>query len=84
MPTFSSFDDENKQNTGAQVVDFTDKQAKGTFLTKVFGMMFLCLLITTAVAAGLGYGFMYLLVKTATDGVYNLSYQLCLQEANAI
>ena len=71
MPTFSSFDDENKQNTGAQVVDFTDKQAKGTFLTKVFGMMFLCLLITTAVAAGLGYGFMYLLVKTATDGVYN-------------
>ena len=46
--------------------DFVDKQAKGAFLTKVFGMMFLCLAITTVVAAGLGYGLMYLLVNSAT------------------
>ena len=46
--------------------DFVDKQSRGLFLTKVFGMMFLCLLITTVVAAGLGYGLMYLLTKTAT------------------
>ena len=73
MPTFSSFDEKNKVVT--EEYDFSDKQSKGTFLTKVFGMMFLCLLITTVVAAGFGYGFQYLLVKTATnDGgavVYN-------------
>lgn len=46
--------------------DFVDKQARGVFLAKVFGVMFICLLITTVVAAGLGYGFMYFLVKTAT------------------
>ena len=69
MPTFSSFDKENK--TVTQEYDLTDKQSKGAFLTKVFGMMFLCLAITTVVAAGLGYGFLYLLKSTATDGVYN-------------
>lgn len=54
-------------NSSNQVVyDFTNKQSKGAFLTKVFGMMFLCLLITTVVAAGFGYGFQYLLFKTAT------------------
>ena len=62
MPTFSSFDNENKQTT--QTYDLTDKQSKGVFLTKVFGWMFICLLITTVVAAGLGYGFMYLLEST--------------------
>ena len=65
MPTFSSFDEENKKVT--QEYDLTDKQSKGAFLTKVFGMMFICLLITTAVAAGLGYGFQYLLMSTATN-----------------
>ena len=45
-----------KQSDTQVVYDFSDKQSKGAFLTKVFGMMFLCLLITTAVAAGLGYG----------------------------
>ncbi len=69
MPTFSSFDKENK--TVTQEYDFTDKQSKGLFLTKVFGMMFLCLAITTVVAAGLGYGFLYLLDSTAVDGIYN-------------
>ena len=57
-------------NNNDQVVyDFTNKQTKGAFLSKVFGMMFICLLITTVVAAGFGYGFQMLLVKTATvDG----------------
>ena len=69
MPTFSSFEEENKKTTVEY--DLTDKQSKGAFLTKVFGMMFLCLLITTVVAAGLGYGFLFLLNATAKDGVYN-------------
>lgn len=76
MPTFSSFDNENKQTNTTQTYqdyDLTDKQSKGVFLSKVFGMMFLCLLITTVVAAGLGYGSMYLLMSTAVDGVYNES-----------
>ena len=80
MPTFSSFDNENKQTSQStsqsqtyQSYDLTDKQSKGAFLSKVFGMMFLCLLITTVVAAGLGYGSMYLLMSTAVDGVYNES-----------
>ena len=66
MPTFSSFDNENKQTT--QTYDLTDKQTKGAFLTKVYGWMFICLLITTVVAAGLGYGSMFLLAN-ATDEV---------------
>lgn len=69
MPTFSSFEEENKKTTVEY--DLTDKQSKGAFLSKVFGMMFLCLLITTVVAAGLGYGFLFLLNATAQDGVYN-------------
>lgn len=68
MPTFSSFDNENKEQTVTQTVDLTNKQAKGAFLTRVFGMMFICLLITTVVAAGLGYGSMFLLAN-ATDEV---------------
>ena len=52
--------------SSSQVVyDFTNKESKGAFLTKVFGMMFLCLLITTVIAAGFGYGFQYLLKATA-------------------
>ena len=68
MPTFSSFDNENKQ-TVTQTVDLTDKQSKGAFLTKVYGWMFICLLITTLVAAGLGYGSMLLLESVANDEV---------------
>ena len=75
MPTFNSFDNQNNNNSSQMTYDFTDKQSKGTFLSKVFGMMFICLLITTVVAAGFGYGFQALLNKTATDNggtiVYN-------------
>lgn len=64
-------------NSSNQVVyDFTDKQSKGAFLTKVFGMMFLCLLITTVVAAGLGYGFQYLLDYASKNGDLVLSQNL--------
>ena len=59
------------QNDSQVVYDFSNKQTKGAFLTKVFGMMFICLLITTVVAAGFGYGFQHLLNATAIDGVYN-------------
>ena len=52
--------------------DFVDKQSRGLFLSKVFGMMFLCLAITTVVAAGLGYGLMYLLMN-APDEVTQLN-----------
>lgn len=66
MPTFNSFDNENKERTAqAQVYDLSDKQSKGAFLTRVFGMMFLCLLITTVVAAGVGYGFQALILNSA-------------------
>ena len=54
-------------NGNSQVIyDFSDKQTKGAFLTKVFGMMFLLLLITTVVAAGLGYGSQYFLEQAIT------------------
>ena len=68
-------------NDNSQVVyEFSDKQSKGAFLTKVFGMMFICLLITTVVAAGLGYGAQYFLeqainadnVELTTNIVYGL------------
>ena len=59
------------QNDSQVIYDFSNKQTKGAFLTKVFGMMFICLLITTVVAAGFGYGFQHLLNTTAVDGVYN-------------
>ena len=66
MPTFNSFDNQNK-NQSQVVYDFTDKQTKGAFLTKVFGMMFVCLLITTVIAAGFGYGFQALLYHTRVE-----------------
>ena len=67
MPTFSSFDNQKKEQTVTQTVDLIDKQSKGLFLTKVYGWMFICLLITTAVDAGLGYGSMFLLNSVAND-----------------
>ena len=66
MPTFNSFDSQNKNSSSQVVYDFTNQQTKGAFLSKVFGMMALCLLITTVVAAGFGYGFQALLNHTAT------------------
>ena len=68
MPTFNSFDSEKKEQTVTySSVDLTDKQAKGAFLSKVYGWMFICLLITTAVAAGLGYGSMFLLANVTDE-----------------
>lgn len=67
MPTFNSFNEENKVAT-QNTYDLTDKQSKATFLTKVFGMMFLCLLITTVVAAGLGYGIQAVLYNMTANG----------------
>ena len=64
MPTFDSFNNQNNESQTQVVYDFSDKQSKGAFLTKVFGMMALCLLITTAVAAGLGYGIQALITHT--------------------
>ena len=75
MSTFNSYD-----NNAQVVYDFSNKQTKGAFLTKVFGTMFICLLITTVVAAGLGYGAQFFLnqaitadnVELATNIVYGL------------
>ena len=58
----------NKQSDTQVVYDFSDKQSKGAFLTKVFGMMFLCLLITTVVAAGLGFGSQFFLDQAIKAG----------------
>lgn len=74
MPTFDSFDKQNKTTTVEY--DFTDKQSKGLFLSKVFGMMFICLLITTVVAAGLGYGFQALLLNAYNSGNTQLTNDL--------
>ena len=71
MPTFNSFDNENKQ-TYTQSVDLTDKQAKGTFLTRVYGWMFICLLITTVVAAGLGYGLMFAMANASEEAAADI------------
>lgn len=68
MPTFNSFNNQNNNSSSQVVYDFSNKQTKGAFLSKVFGMMFICLLITTAVAAGFGYGFQYFLDQGATVG----------------
>ena len=57
-----------KQSDTQAVYDFSDKQSKGAFLTKVFGMMFLCLLITTVVAAGLGFGSQFFLDQAIKAG----------------
>ena len=64
MPTFDSFNSQNNEKQTQVVYDFSDKQSKGAFLTKVFGMMAVLLLITTAVAAGLGYGIQALITHT--------------------
>ncbi len=67
MSNYNSYSDNNQV-----VYDFSNKQSKGLFLSKVFGMMFVCLLITTVVAAGFGYGFQQLLLNTMSDeGVFN-------------
>ena len=62
MPTFNSFNNQNNDSSTQVVYDFSDKQSKGAFLSRVFGLMFICLLITTAVAAGLGYGIQALIL----------------------
>lgn len=72
MPTFNSFDKQNKEQPVVQSVDLTDKQTKGVFLTKVYGWMFICLLITTVVAAGLGYGLMYFFVNATEEAAVNI------------
>ena len=64
MPTFDSFNNQNNETQTQVVYDFSDKQSKGAFLTRVFGIMALCLLITTVVAAGLGYGVQALILNT--------------------
>ena len=64
MPTFDSFNNQNNETQTQVVYDFSDKQSKGVFLTRVFGIMALCLLITTVVAAGLGYGVQALILNT--------------------
>ena len=65
MPTFNQFKNDNGEVSAQQVTyDFSDKQSKGTFLTRVFGIMFLCLFITTVVAAGLGYGIQAIIKAT--------------------
>ena len=60
----STYSNDNTQD----VYDFSDKHTKGAFLTKVFGMMFLLLLITTVIAAGLGYGSQYFLLQAVEAG----------------
>lgn len=74
MYQHTTYDD--KYNNEHQY-DFVDKKSRGIFLTKVFGMMFLCLLITTVVAAGLGYGSMYLLMNAADEATkLNITYTM--------
>ena len=72
MQQHTVYDDKYNQE---HQYDFVDKQSRGLFLAKVFGMMFLCLAITTVVAAGLGYGLMYLLMNAADEtAALNITY----------
>ena len=74
MPTFDSFNNQNQEAKQQVVYDFSDKQSKGLFLSKVFGMMFICLFITTAIAAGLGFAFQHFFVT------YNDAGQILVNE----
>lgn len=72
MPIFESFDDENsnqiKSSGGVnKAFDFTEKKSKGVFLTRVFGVMALCLLVTAIVAGVLGYVFNVFLLSGEMD-----------------
>ena len=74
MYEHTTYDDKYNQE---HQYDFVDKQSRGIFLSKVFGMMFLCLLITTVVAAGLGYGLMYLLMNAPDEAAQlNITYTM--------
>ena len=74
MQQHTVYDDKYNQE---HQYDFVDKKSRGLFLRKVFGMMFLCLLITTVVAAGLGYGLMYLFVNAADEAAQlNITYTM--------
>ena len=74
----TSYDDNYNKEHQQDFYNLTDKKVRGLFLSKVFGMMFLCLLITTVVAVGLGFGFMYLLdqTKTVVDDVVTLDMNI--------
>lgn len=82
MPTFDSFD--NSNNKTYQSYDLSNKQTKGLFLTKVFGMMFILLLITTVVAAGLGYGLMFLLTSTENETIIDAMMIMMVVSAIAL
>ena len=69
MPTYDSY---NNPTVG----ELADKQTKGAFLSKVFGMMFILLLITTLVAGGVGYGAQFLMVEAANAGNDELAAQI--------
>ena len=71
MSTYNSYED----NTQV-VYGLADKQTRGAFLTKVFGLMFILLLICTSVAAGFGYGFQFLLLQAANAENIELINQL--------
>ena len=71
MSEYDSYNQNNYQAT----YDLSNKLSKGVFLTKVFTKMFICLLITTAVAALFGFGFQELLIRTA-DAEGNLNETL--------
>jgi len=75
MPTFDSFDDnfEEKQNVSYGTVDLTKQETRGSLLTRVFLVMFIGLLLTTLIAAGLGVLFQNLIYST---GIYNDSQEL--------
>ena len=74
MEQHTVYDDNyNKQHQ----YDFVNKRSQGLFLSKVFGVMFLCLLIITVVAAGLGYGLMYLFTNAADEAAkLNITYTM--------
>ena len=69
MPTFSSFDQENKKNT-AQTQTYTsyalaDKQSKGLFFSKVYGLMYFFVNATAEVAANIMTGMIIGIIVSA-------------------
>jgi len=57
MPIFKSFTGQKAQTQTVNTFEFSSQQEKGNLLTKVFGVMFISLLITAVVSYGLGYLF---------------------------
>lgn len=79
MPTFDSFNNNSNDFETKQTI-VTSKADSKTFVPKVFGVMFLGLLITTIISIGVGFLFTFLLETNAENEIFieNLSLTMII------